>query len=119
MWDAVLYQNFMMQFTPAALTEVDRLRHRQATPQDYLRIQVQAGGCLGLFYGLSFVHEPSQDDHVVQDRIVIACEDLAMLQGLSVDYAEDLMGGNFRFDNPQASIICGCGSSFSAVLRSQ
>jgi iron-sulfur cluster assembly protein len=109
----------MIQFTPAALTEVDRLRHRQATPQDYLRIQVQTGGCLGLSYRLSFVHQPAEDDHVIQGGIAIACEDLAMLQGVSVDYAEDLMGGNFRFENPQASSICGCGSSFSPVVRSQ
>jgi iron-sulfur cluster assembly accessory protein len=109
----------MIQFTPAALTEVDRLRHRQATPQDYFRIQVQAGGCCGLSYRLGFVHQPAQDDYIIQGGIAIACEDVAMLQGLSVDYAEDLMGGNFRFENPQASSICGCGSSFSAVLRSQ
>jgi iron-sulfur cluster assembly accessory protein len=109
----------MIQFTPAALTEVDRLRHRQAIPQDYFRIQIQAGGCLGLSYRLGFVHEPAQDDYVMQGGIAIACEDLAMLQGLSVDYAEDLMGGNFRFENPQASSLCGCGSSFSPVVRSQ
>ena len=108
----------MIQFTSAALTEVDRLRHRQASPEDYFRIQVQAGGCLGLSYHLSFVSEPAQDDYVMQGGIAIACKDLEMLQGLFVDYAEDLMGGNFRFENPQASSICGCGSSFSPVLRS-
>ena len=108
----------MIQLTPAAMAEVDRLRHRQATHQNYFRIQVRAGGCLGLSYHLGFVHQPDQNDYVMQG-ITIACEDLAMLQGLSVDYAEDLMGGNFRFENPQASSICGCGSSFSAVLRSQ
>ena len=108
----------MIQFTSAALMEVDRLRHRQAFPQDYFRIQVQSGGCLGLSYRLSFVPQPAQDDYVLQGEIAIACEDLEMLQGLSVDYAEDLMGGNFRFENPQASSICGCGSSFSPVLRS-
>ena len=108
----------MIQFTSAALTEVERLRHRQAIPQDYFRIQVQPGGCLGLSYHLSFVSQPAQNDYVMQDGIAIACADLEMLQGLSVDYAEDLMGGNFRFENPQASNICGCGSSFSLVLRS-
>ena len=109
----------MIQFTPAALMEVDRLRHRQTISQDYFRVQIQAGGCLGLSYHLSFVHQPAEDDYVIQGGIAIACADLEMLQGLSVDYAEDLMGGNFRFENPQASDICGCGSSFSAVLRSE
>ncbi|MCJ8281054.1 MAG: iron-sulfur cluster assembly accessory protein, partial [Rivularia sp. ALOHA_DT_140] len=28
-------------------------------------------------------------------------------------YSEDLMGGGFRFYNPKAETICGCGNSFS------
>lgn len=102
----------MIQFTPTALLEVDRLRRRQANPEDYLRLQVKPGGCQGLAYHLTFVHHPAPGDYLLGNGIAIAEENLTSLQGLSVDYAEDLMGGNFRFDNPQATEICGCGSSF-------
>ncbi|WP_143438253.1 iron-sulfur cluster assembly accessory protein, partial [Hydrocoleum sp. CS-953] len=35
------------------------------------------------------------------------------LNGLTLDYSEDLMGGGFRFNNPNAKVVCGCGNSFS------
>jgi iron-sulfur cluster assembly protein len=104
----------MIQFTPAALSEVDRLRRRQANPEDYLRIQLKSKGCLGQGYDLKFVTHPAAGDYLLKGGIAIAEQDLLTLQGLSVDYAEDLMGGNFRFDNPQAIEICGCGGSFRA-----
>jgi iron-sulfur cluster assembly protein len=102
----------MIQFTQAALIEVDRLRHRQANPEDYLRLQVKSGGCQGLSYSLTFVSHPAPGDYLASGGIAIAEENIASLHGLAVDYAEDLMGGNFRFDNPQAREICGCGASF-------
>jgi iron-sulfur cluster assembly protein len=30
-----------------------------------------------------------------------------------LDYSEDLMGGGFRFHNPNAAQSCSCGNSFS------
>lgn len=102
----------MMNFSPAALAEIDRLRRRQATPDTYLRIALQRTGCLGTSYSLTFVSQPPPQDYLVQGSIAIEAESLERLRGLSVDYAEDLMGGNFRFDNPQAAETCGCGISF-------
>jgi iron-sulfur cluster assembly accessory protein len=32
---------------------------------------------------------------------------------LQIDYSEDLMGGGFRFQNPNATANCGCGNSFA------
>lgn len=107
----------MIQFTPAALAEVDRLRRRQANPDDYLRLQIKPGGCQGQSYDFTFVSHPSSGDYLVRGGIVIAEEHLTMLQGLAVDYAEDLMGGNFRFENPQATENCGCGASFRSNLK--
>jgi iron-sulfur cluster assembly protein len=102
----------MIQFTPAALVEVDRLRCRQANPEDYLRLHIKSGGCQGLSYDFTFISYPAPGDYLVNGSIAIAEADLASLHGLAVDYAEDLMGGNFRFDNPQATDICSCGASF-------
>ncbi len=104
-----------MQFSSAALAEIDRLRLRQATPEAYLRIALQPKGCQGTSYRLTFVSQPLPQDYLVQGSIAIAAESLESLQGLSVDYAEDLMGGNFRFDNPQAIETCSCGISFRSA----
>jgi iron-sulfur cluster assembly protein len=105
----------MIQFSPAALAEIDRLRLRQATPEAYLRIALQSKGCQGISYSLTFISQPPTQDYLVQGSIAIEAESLETLRGLSVDYAEDLMGGNFRFDNPQAIQTCGCGISFRST----
>ncbi len=34
------------------------------------------------------------------------------LYGLKIDYSDDLINSGFRFSNPMAKKICGCGSSF-------
>jgi len=38
---------------------------------------------------------------------------LLYLEGTKLDYSEDLMGGGFRFENPNVASSCGCGISFS------
>jgi Fe-S cluster assembly iron-binding protein IscA len=35
------------------------------------------------------------------------------VEHLKLDYSQDLMGGGFRFHNPQIKNICGCGISFA------
>ena len=35
------------------------------------------------------------------------------VEHLKLDYSEDLMGGGFRFYNPQIENVCGCGISFT------
>ncbi len=44
--------------------------------------------------------------------IVIERSYADQLDGLTIDYSEDLMGGSFRFDNPHATRTCSCGSAF-------
>ena len=35
------------------------------------------------------------------------------LEGITIDYLEDLQGARFIVSNPNAKTTCGCGSSFS------
>ncbi len=37
---------------------------------------------------------------------------LFYIDGANIDYIDNLMGGGFHIDNPQAVSACGCGSSF-------
>lgn len=48
-----------------------------------------------------------------QVQVVIDERSLQQVEGLTIDYSEDLMGGGFRFDNPNASQVCGCSYSFT------
>ncbi|MBD0303495.1 MAG: iron-sulfur cluster assembly accessory protein, partial [Tolypothrix sp. T3-bin4] len=51
-------------------------------------------------------------------QIVIDTNSYNQINGLTIDYSEDLMGGAFRFQNPQAVATCGCGNSFSTTRPS-
>jgi iron-sulfur cluster assembly protein len=35
------------------------------------------------------------------------------LRGATFDYTGNLIGGGFKFDNPNVSKTCGCGTSFT------
>jgi iron-sulfur cluster assembly protein len=46
-------------------------------------------------------------------RVVVARDEMPMLSGLSVDWRREGLGEAFRFDNPNAKALCGCGESFT------
>ena len=56
-----------------------------------------------------------EGDSVFEDRgvrIVVDKMSLPLLQGSQIDYVENMMGGGFSVNNPNATSACGCGSSF-------
>lgn len=106
----------MIDMTLAALREIQRLQNSRQKPDSYLRLGVKAGGCSGWYYTLELSEEVETGDRLYENqgiKIVIAGSSQPYLQSLRLDYAEDLMGGGFRFHNPQAADPCSCGLSFS------
>jgi iron-sulfur cluster assembly protein len=70
-------------------------------------------------YTMDFVPRSSvtEDDTVVDaDGVTLAVDpkSLLFLYGLRLDYSAALIGGGFKFSNPNATSSCGCGTSFSA-----
>jgi len=79
-----------------------------------LRVFVKGGGCGGMQYGMTF-DTPREDDEVYEQyglRLVVDPTSLGYIEGANIDYVDNLMGGGFHIDNPQAVSSCGCGSSF-------
>jgi iron-sulfur cluster assembly accessory protein len=110
----------MIHLSRAAIHEVKRLQRK--SPDAMLRLGVQAGGCSDFFYTLEFVSSAQSDDQLWQCdelQIVVDRPSLIYLNGLTLDYSQDLMGGTFRFDNPNAEQHCGCGNSFTPVQTSR
>ncbi|MGG6293181.1 HesB/IscA family protein [Leptolyngbya sp. AN02str] len=106
----------MIQLSPAALAEVNRLMSRYAQPNAALRVSVQPGGCADYYYALSFDHAIANPSHMYEQEglpIYVDPASLDLIEGLFVDYSQDLMGGGFRFHNPKAASSCGCGNSFT------
>lgn len=80
------------------------------------RIMVSGGGCAGFQYSFSLDEIFREDDHVFQDKgvfLVIDEASLPFLEGVEIDYVEELIGASFQIKNPNASSSCGCGNSFS------
>ena len=86
--------------------------------QNFLRIGVRQGGCAGLSYDAFIDNAATEADaFVYQDqalRIVVAKELLHHVEGLTIDFSDDLVQPGFILKNPNAQKSCGCGASFKA-----
>lgn len=106
----------MIHLRAAALQELQRLLQKQPQPTHRLRLALQSGGCAEWTYDLSPAFTLGAEDTQVNCgdlEILVPATVLPLVTGLTIDYAEDLMGGGFRFSNPQAGYTCGCGHAFS------
>ena len=107
----------MITLTPNAISAVDKFIKGSATPVAGLRIAISGGGCSGFQYGMSLEETTSEDDTVLEyGAIKVLVDPLSapLLEGVTVDFVDSLNGSGFKFENPNASSSCACGSSFSA-----
>ncbi|MFQ3616920.1 MAG: iron-sulfur cluster assembly accessory protein [Cyanobacteriota bacterium] len=105
----------MVQLSPAAAREIERFQRTQAAPTALFRLGVRSGGCLGTIYTINLEAASSPGDRIFESeqiRIVVDPQSLPYVEGVVLDYSEDLMGGAFRFQNPKAIATCECGHSF-------
>ncbi len=108
----------MILLTDAALDQVRRLRLKAKNDALMLRLGVKNAGCAGMSYDMKLDGQTQPEDQVLAYgdlTVVIDPVSLPYLQDLTLDYSADLMGGGFRFRNPNATHTCGCGSSFTTA----
>lgn len=90
--------------------------------QEFLRINVETGGCSGFSYVFDIEDEkqiqPGEDLIVERDsyRVVVSKDILPFIQGSTLEYHESLIKSSFQVVNPIAESKCSCGSSFSVDL---
>ena len=80
-----------------------------------LRVFVSGGGCSGMQYGMAMENASREFDTIIEVddvKVFIDPTSLMYMRGSSIDYVDNLMGGGFSIDNPQAVASCGCGHSF-------
>jgi iron-sulfur cluster assembly protein len=81
-----------------------------------LRLGVRRSGCSGLTYTVDYAESIEPGDIVTEDsgvKVIVASENLPILDGLCVDYVREGLNEKFSFTNPNVTAQCGCGSSFS------
>ena len=81
-----------------------------------LRVSVEGGGCSGFQYRFDLVQDRAPDDVVVERdgaRVVVDPVSLGFVQGSEIDFVDELIGAQFKINNPNVTASCGCGTSFS------
>ena len=82
-----------------------------------LRVGVKGGGCSGFSYILDLTEaDDSAFERFDQHGVTVVCDPKShlYLDGVTIDFRDEVMGRGFVFNNPNATSSCGCGSSFSA-----
>ena len=101
--------------TAAAGTKLSSLIEREQKG-NYLRVKITGGGCNGLSYKMKFVTDPKRGDILVRSSgalILVDTKSALYLRGTQLDYSDEMVGGGFKFSNPNAKSSCSCGESFS------
>ncbi|MCC7350453.1 MAG: iron-sulfur cluster assembly accessory protein [Phycisphaerales bacterium] len=106
--------------TERAATEIKSIIEQQGLPtaETRLRVGVKGGGCSGFSYMLDLTEEPKSDmDEEMEShgvKILVDMKSNLYLNGVEIDFKDEVMGKGFVFKNPNATSTCGCGSSFTA-----
>ena len=107
----------MIQLTETAVSKVSEIIAQQDPKPEGLRISVVGGGCSGFQYSMAFENAklPLDKEYAFNDlKVFVDPASMLYLENVQVDYVESMEGAGFKFENPNVSSTCGCGSSFSA-----
>ena len=100
-----------IKFTDNALKQINNLL-ASIEKGSFFRIAIKGGGCSGFQYDFSFDKSP-QDDDLRHEKILIDKTSADLLKGSEIDFVKELIGDQFKINNPQSKSSCGCGVSFS------
>ncbi|AWB45871.1 iron-sulfur cluster assembly accessory protein [Paenibacillus sp. CAA11] len=105
----------MINISDSALDKIKEMIAQEETPNMFLRLGVNPGGCSGFSYGMGLDNEETEEDVYMEVggmKVVVDKESLRYLNGLEIDFQESGMSGGFTIHNPNAIASCGCGQSF-------
>lgn len=109
-------QSSVMGITPEAASKATALASREGREVTNLRLRVLAGGCSGFSYRLSFEEGPTDGDHIVEAhgmRLLVDPKSAPIVEGSTLEFHDQMLGGGFKVNNPRAVHECACGESFS------
>jgi len=119
--DYEIPEDAVINIKPKAMKRLRELRAKKKDQDSFmvLRMGVRNGGCSGLSYIMDFsTEEDIEEDDEIDEytaeylKCVVDAKSMLYLYGLQLDYSEELIGGGFKFFNPNAEESCGCRSSF-------
>ncbi|MGB0652851.1 MAG: HesB/IscA family protein [Thermoplasmatota archaeon] len=118
MSETVSYEaTLSLQVTDLAKAKLQQFLGDRPLDEVAVRVGVLPGGCSGAQYNLGFAEalEEGEIEFRFNDvRVFVNPLHAPLLNGCTVDFVDELMGGGFKIENPNATSQCGCGKSFSA-----
>ena len=107
----------LLTVSEKAAGKLSQLAQKQGKSADAaLRIRVVGGGCSGMTYQFGFAEKLDDNDKIIEQhgvKVAVDTMSMAYLSGSELDYEETLMKSGFKVHNPNASVSCSCGESFS------
>jgi iron-sulfur cluster insertion protein len=101
--------------SPRAASRIAELLEAEPAPTLF-RVSVEGGGCSGFQYRFDLVTETAPDDLLIERdgaRVVVDPVSLDFMRGSELDFVDELIGAQFKLNNPNVTASCGCGTSFS------
>jgi iron-sulfur cluster assembly protein len=108
----------MINVSEQALDQLKGLMQQQGLDDIGLRVFVSPGGCSGFQYGMRFEDSEIDGDSIeAREGIKLYVDEFSAqhLEGAEIDYVDELMGGGFTINNPNAITSCSCGQSFTSA----
>jgi iron-sulfur cluster assembly protein len=108
-----------IELTDKAVREIHSIieERKFSSERTYLRLGVEAGGCSGFSYTLDLTATKTKGDEefeVEGIKCIVDSKSYRYLEGVLVDYTDEITGRGFIFNNPNAISCCSCGRSFRA-----
>lgn len=110
----------LLTITEAAVDRIKEMEKDEEGENLFLRVGVKGGGCTGLSYGMGFDSELKEGDQQFDHNglsVVVDKESAPLLRDVTIDFKQNMMGGGFTIDNPNAMATCGCGQSFRTATN--
>ncbi len=104
-----------VRLSDSAAKRISELRAGEGNDALMLRLAVLGGGCSGFQYKFDLDDALNDDDRVFEHadaKLVVDTVSLELLDGAVIDFKNELGGSFFQVENPNATVNCGCGSSF-------
>ena len=104
-----------------AAKEIKEIIKQQSLPEENtrLRVGVKGGGCSGSPTCSTSPKSPKAKPTKNWSRhgvkILFDMKSYLYLNGVEIDFKDEVMGRGFVFKNPNATSTCGCGAVFSGL----
>ncbi|MDX2204176.1 MAG: iron-sulfur cluster assembly accessory protein [Hyphomicrobiaceae bacterium] len=105
----------MVALTDNAVTAVKKAIAKSGKDGSGFRVMIENGGCAGFKYKIGLDAAPRDGDAVVDAngvRVFVDPQSAPMLEGVTIDFVEEMGRAGFSFQNPNAQKKCNCGKSF-------